>query len=123
MGTRIRFLGWVPYQGLGTPSFLPPFRHDNLIGHGLRDRDRASLSSSYGAVDRSINLGVPFRKGGGVVLMGRFGLRPQRAETAGSWNAKLTRSWLSRKNLNFLKKSEVDDGISWHVERLRRWLR
>jgi hypothetical protein len=44
MGTRIRFLGWVPYQRLGTLIVYPTFRDGNLIGHALGDRDpRASL--------------------------------------------------------------------------------
>jgi hypothetical protein len=33
MGTRINFLGWVPYQGLGTPLFLPALRHGNVTAH------------------------------------------------------------------------------------------
>ena len=43
MGTHIRFLGWVPYQGLGTPSFpTPPSMRATVINHA-RDRDwRAS---------------------------------------------------------------------------------
>jgi hypothetical protein len=40
MGTRIRFLEWVPYQGFGTPSFYPPFGDGNLLGHGSGGRDR-----------------------------------------------------------------------------------
>ena len=43
MGTRISFLGWVPYQGLGTPSFpTSPSMRATVINHA-RDRDwRAS---------------------------------------------------------------------------------
>jgi Magnesium chelatase, subunit ChlI len=33
MGTRRRFLGWVPYQRLGTPSLAPAIRNGNIIGH------------------------------------------------------------------------------------------
>jgi hypothetical protein len=40
MGTRIGFLGWVPYQGFGIALFSPPFRDGNLSGHSSGDRDR-----------------------------------------------------------------------------------
>jgi hypothetical protein len=63
MGIRRRFLGWVPYQGLGTPSPSPPFRNSNLFDHAPR-AETAESPSSYGAVDRSINSGVSFGKGG-----------------------------------------------------------
>jgi hypothetical protein len=39
----MRFLGWVPYQGLGTPLFLPALRHGNLIGHAPGGTGPASL--------------------------------------------------------------------------------
>jgi hypothetical protein len=45
MGTRLRSLGWVPYQGLGTPSFCrPPSRDGNAIGHAPGERGPASLN-------------------------------------------------------------------------------
>jgi len=67
MGTRRRFRAWVPYQGLGTPSFgvLPSRQPDRprIRGPGL-----LSLLERYGGVDRSINLGSPVWEGGRVVL-------------------------------------------------------
>jgi len=39
MGTRIRFLGWVPYQGLGTPLF-PTHSTTATSSATLGDRDR-----------------------------------------------------------------------------------
>ena len=62
MGTHIRFLGWVPYQGFGTPLFS---YHGNVIGH-IRGPRPASLNSGYGSTHRSIVSGVPLGKGTGV---------------------------------------------------------
>ena len=36
MGTRTRFLRWVPFQELGTPSYFPHIRDGNMIGLALR---------------------------------------------------------------------------------------
>src|SRR5262249_15355332 len=70
MGTHLRFLRWVPYQGFGP---LLSWRHY----HRPRSKGRgpASLLSSYGAVDRSINSGVSFGKGGWGYLSHRFSVR------------------------------------------------
>src|SRR5580704_10296823 len=55
MGTPIRFLGWVPYQGLGTPLRRPHLRNGDLIGHspGAGDR-RASTAATGRGNDPSI---------------------------------------------------------------------
>jgi hypothetical protein len=46
MGTPIRFLGWVPYQGFGIPSFGPLSMRATVINHG-RGRDwRASTAAT-----------------------------------------------------------------------------
>ena len=79
MGTRRGFLGWVPYQGFGTPSF---FHDGNLIGHSSRDRDRRASRElrSYGeeAVRQS---GVPLGRTGGV-LAGRSASRMDESPAA-----------------------------------------
>ena len=63
MGARQRFLGWVPYQGLGHPLFShPPFHDGNLIGH-IRGPGPASLNSGYGQRKRSIYPESLFGKG------------------------------------------------------------
>jgi hypothetical protein len=77
MGTPIRFLGWVPYQKFGIPSFGPPFHESN--GHQPRSGPGpASLNSGYGSTHRSIVSGVPLGKGMGVFW--RAGRGPE-------WNA------------------------------------
>ena len=75
MGTRIRFLGWNQ-TGFGTPLFFcPPF----IIAKSTATsggRGPASLLESYGKRKRSIDSGVPFRKGTGRFL--RASQRPRR---------------------------------------------
>jgi hypothetical protein len=66
MGARIGFLGWVPYQGFGTPLFS---YHCNVIGH-IRGPGPASLLKSYGQRKRSIKFGVPF--GNGATIASAF---------------------------------------------------
>jgi hypothetical protein len=66
MGTPIRFLGWVPYQGLGTPHFLPTFPWRQRSSATLGGLGPVSLNSGYGSTHRSIDCGVPLRKGTGV---------------------------------------------------------
>src|SRR5260370_31357528 len=76
-GNPIRFLGWVPYQGLGTPSFpTHPSMRATVINHA-RDRDRRA-SRSPRERKRSISFGVPLGKGTGVFW--RAGRPPE-------WNA------------------------------------
>jgi hypothetical protein len=43
----MRFLGWVPYQGFGTPSLAPAIRNGNAIGHASRGRDRRASSELW----------------------------------------------------------------------------
>jgi hypothetical protein len=86
MGTRLRFLGWVPYQGFGTPLSLPALYDGNLIGHAsgggtgeplrvLREEETIHLFRS------------PFGEGHGGVLAGRLGSgmdeRPRGRQSAG----------------------------------------
>jgi hypothetical protein len=68
MGTRQRFRAWVPYQGLGTPSFLPPFRDGNPIGHapGGRDSEPQFELRCGGSFHQ---FGVPFGKETGAVVL------------------------------------------------------
>jgi hypothetical protein len=55
MGTPIRFLGWVPYQGLGIPLCRPHMRNGDLIGHSPGGPDRgASQSATLGWIVPSI---------------------------------------------------------------------
>ena len=52
-----------------TPPFFLPFQKDNLTGHASGARTDEP-PSSYGAVDRSINSGVPFGRGRGCLSDG-----------------------------------------------------
>jgi hypothetical protein len=73
MGTRKNYPGWVPYQRLDTPLFLPgTSMRANVVGH-TRGPGPASLLKRYGQRKRSIKPGVPFGKGTGGVLAGRSG--------------------------------------------------
>ena len=48
-GNPRKFLGWVPYQELGTPLFpARNFHEGNLIGHPRRGRDRRATWSAKG---------------------------------------------------------------------------
>jgi hypothetical protein len=58
MGTRRRFLGWVPYQRLGTPSLAPAIRNGNIIGHAPGGPGPASLLTSYGSRKRCVKDGT-----------------------------------------------------------------
>ena len=66
MGTRRNFPEWVPYQGLGTPSFCPPFRDANMIGHALEGPGPCEHPEALRAEETIHLSGVPLRKGGGV---------------------------------------------------------
>jgi hypothetical protein len=59
--------------GIRHPSFCPPFRDGNLIGHPSGG-GTGEPPLSYGAVDRSIYFGVLFGKGVGLLLMGAVDL-------------------------------------------------
>ena len=51
-------------SGIGHPLFFcPAFRDGNLIGHASTGAEPAGLPGCYGAVDRSIDFGVPFWEG------------------------------------------------------------
>src|SRR5260370_18772080 len=71
MGTPIRFLGWVPYQVLGTPLCRPQLRNGDLIGHSPGGPGPRSLSERYAGVDRSIDFRGSFWEGHGGVFARR----------------------------------------------------
>jgi hypothetical protein len=86
MGTRRRFLRWVPYQGFGTPRFsyqlsmtATVFGHAPGVGTG-------EPLKRYGKRKRSIDSGVPFGKAGGCFL--RAGQGPTRRSVVNSWNSR-----------------------------------
>ena len=72
-GNPPKLPGWVPYQGLGTPSFRrPPSRNVNLIGHASGDRDRRA-AEALRAEETFHLFRSPFLEGHGGVLAGRSG--------------------------------------------------
>jgi hypothetical protein len=64
-GNPLRFLGWVPYQGFGTPLSCQSFQHGNIVSQSPRGTGTGEPPERYGVVDRSTNSGVPFWKAGG----------------------------------------------------------
>jgi len=100
MGTRIRFHGWVPYQGLGTPLFLLPgtSMRATVINH-TRGPGPARLNSGYGKRKRSISFGVPLGKG-----MGCF----WRAGRGPEWNAPTRRAAVNSGNSRTGTSSTMD---------------
>src|SRR5437763_285121 len=90
MGTRKRFLGWVPYQGLGTPLFPAPlFDEGNVIGH-IRGPGPASLNGRHGrGNDPSLSESLLGRVrgcfGGPVSIRGD---EPMRRSAVISWNSR-----------------------------------
>ena len=81
MGTRRKFLGWVPYQGLGTPSFPNRSSMTATVVARMRGPGPARLNSGYGSTHRSIESGAPFGKGTGVFWRaGRSGMKERPAD-------------------------------------------
>jgi hypothetical protein len=110
MGTRRRFLGWVPYQDW-TPPFCAPFRDGKVIGHAPGPGP-ASLPI---ATVRRIVPSIPesrFGKGGGVCSGSAVSLGDESAEAPGP--ALVPKSDIT---------STLQDAGSRHVAPLRRWLR
>jgi hypothetical protein len=64
--------------GFGTPFLFSarPFLRSKVTAHAL-GAGTGEPPSSYGAVDRSIDFGVPLRKGMGLFLMGAVDLRDE----------------------------------------------
>ena len=122
MGTRLRFLGWVRYQGLGTPLFLTSYFHEgNLVGHASRGPGPASLNSGYGSTHRSINCGVPFGKGMGVFW--RAGGRPAWTSAPRGGGIRRVLPGESQRSGEITRHAENAGRGSRHVAPLRRWLR
>ena len=121
MGTRIRFLGWVPYQGLGTPSFpIHPSITATVINH-TRGPGPASLNSGYGWTYRSIESGVPLGKGPGVLW--RAGGRPAWTRAPRGGGIRRVLPGESQRSGEITRHAENAGRDSWHVAPLRRWLR
>jgi hypothetical protein len=121
LGTRIKSLGWVPFQD-SAPSFSDyPF----LLKQSHRPRSGSGTGeppSSYGAVDRSINSGVPFWEGCGAVwVAGQW--RDECAKTVAHGLSSLPRGLKSRLGDKLLITSRVQDRGLWPGVLLRRQLR
>src|ERR1700741_4120146 len=88
MGTRVKFLGWVPYQGLGTPLFLRPIREGKVVGHP-RGTGTSEPQQRLRAEETIHQSGVPLGKGTGVFW--RAGRPPE-------WNAPTRRAAVNSGN-------------------------
>jgi hypothetical protein len=81
MGTRRRFLGWVPYQGLGTPSIYRPSVTATSSASHQGPGPASLLGATVGWIVPPI--WSPFWKRGGAVLSHRFNVRNKSTEAAG----------------------------------------
>jgi len=105
-------LDGYPIRDSAPPLFRYATRSATLGGPGT-----ASLLERYGAMDRSIDFGVPFGKG-----MGRLN-----SLINTSWRisglASVSGNRIQSEMPNSLNKPTMHDEISRHLAPLRRWLR
>jgi hypothetical protein len=114
MGTRLRSLGWyrpwIRHLSLSMPA-VPPRQHRRPRFKGA---GTGEPPWSYGAVDRSIDPGVPFAKGAVIAERSALNAASQRRHPFRETGGGIIRSIANRWHLVWLPKSPAyQSGLKW----------